>query len=906
MNFKHRSILLILFGLFLMSACQDKAAQKPNESPYPVDPDRTKPPYPSIPIPEEADLSTPRWKGIDLSPAHPVVPVSPDEELKSFVLKPGYKLEAVLTEPQIREPAAIQFDGNGRMYVLELRTYMQDINATDELMPVSRISRWEDKDNDGVYETGVTFLDSLIFPRFVVPFGPNTILCMESNEDNVYKYTDTNGDGKADKKEFFASGLGRSGNVEHQTSFLTWTLDNWMYSTYNPKRIRWTPDGVIHEPSGTPYGQWGVTQDDYGLVWIQGGASGLPNNFQFPIVYGNYEVKDQFEPGFNVPYSLVRLADFEPGMREVKPDGSLSNVTGAAGNDVFRGDRLPEELQGEYFYGEPVARIIRQVKTHKKEGLTSIQNAYIDEESEFIQSTDPLFRPVDIATAPDGTMYIVDMYRGIIQEGNWTQPGSYLRTKIQQYQMDDVIRNGRIWRLTYQGIERRNEKPRMFDETSAELVRHLSHPNGWWRDKAQQLLILRQDRSVIPELKKTMMSSGNHLARIHALWTLEGLRALTVDEVKNMINDTNLNIRLQGIRASETLYKYGETSLVAQYITLLNDPEPQIAIQAIQTMYVLGIDNIQSHIRKLLKTNPARGVQVVGHQLLKNIEESENLKSSRYTDKELALYNDGKKIFDTFCSTCHGKKGLGTPTGPEGKDIMAPGFSGSSHITGHPEYAAKILLHGLTGPIDGREYESVMIAMDSNDDDYLASVISYIRNDFGNQAGFVYPDYISQLRKETEGRNSPYIYSELITQVPLPMPAKDTWKVTASSTALRGVGSTRDPGYAFSFKGWRTDQPQSADSWFQIEFPQPVILAEVQFESDDKDYPENLTVSVSQDGQLWEESAQTNGHTGINTIPLSLNSSIRFLRLSTNKKTENPWGMKNLVLYAREKNPALF
>src|SRR5690606_27965568 len=162
-----------------------------------------------------------------------------------------------------------------------------------------------------------------------------------------------------------------------------------------------------------------------GQGWFQDGAGGVPTNFQFPIVYGNIQVEGQFRKGFRVPNSLVKLADFEPGMRETKPDGSLNNVTGSAGHDVYRGDRLPKELVGEYFYGEPVGRIVRQVTSQKEEGLTYVQNPYIESESEFIQSTDPLFRPTDIATAPDGTMYIVDMYRGIIQEGNWTQEGSY-------------------------------------------------------------------------------------------------------------------------------------------------------------------------------------------------------------------------------------------------------------------------------------------------------------------------------------------------------------------------------------------------------------------------------------------------------------------------------------------------
>ena len=92
---------------------------------------------------------------------------------------------------------------------------------------------------------------------------------------------------------------------------------------------------------------------------------------------------------------------------------------------------------GDYFYGEVVARIVRRLRPVKTEGLTQLQNVY--PLSEFIRSTDPLFRPVDITTAPDGTMYITDMYRGIIQESQWSGPGTYLRQRIEQYGLDKVV-----------------------------------------------------------------------------------------------------------------------------------------------------------------------------------------------------------------------------------------------------------------------------------------------------------------------------------------------------------------------------------------------------------------------------------------------------------------------------------
>lgn len=890
----HRLIPIVLVLFSCSSPERSPFDVSPAES---MDPKRLEQPYPQITIPEGVDLESPTWKGIDLSPKPPVIPVSANEEKKSFVLQPGFRMDPVLSEPQIREPAAIQFDGNGRMYVLELRTYMQDLDANGELLPTSRISRWEDLDNDGVYETGTVFLDSLVFPRFVVPFGPNSILSMESNEDHVYRYTDTNQDGIADKKELFTSGLGRSGNVEHQTSFLTWTLDNWMYSTYNSKRIRWTPTGIIQEPSGNPWGQWGVTQDSYGQIWFQDGAGGVPQGFQFPIVYGNFRVEGGLKDGFRVPYSLVQLEDIQPGMKELKPDGSLSNVTGAAGNDVFRGDRLPKDLVGDYIYGEPVGRIVRRVVTEKVEGLSYLQNKYIDTESEFIQSTDPLFRPVDMATAPDGTLYIVDMYRGIIQEGEWTQEGSYLRTKIQQYQLDDIIGNGRIWRLSYEGMPRNTEKPKMYEETSKELIRHLEHPNGWWRDMAQQLLILNQDKSVVGDLVKMANSSKNELARIHALWTLEGLGELKPDLVKSFLADSNPKIRIQGLRASETLFKYGEKSLAELYRNAAKDKDPEVAIQALLSAYVLKIDQVESLIAETIKSNSAKGIQVIGTQLLEKMEEAKKAAETKFSPKETALYVKGKSIYDSYCSTCHGPKGLGSPAG--NGHLIAPAFSGSPRVLGHPEYSAKVLLRGLSGGIDNKEYEGVMIAMDSNDDEYIASVISYIRNDFGNSGSFVYPEFIAKIRKETEAKKGTYSFDELVGEIPKSLTFQDNWEVSASSTAAIGVGYPKDPKYGFTFKGWKSEGPQVVGTWFSVKLPQSQNLTEIQFDSGKENFPKKYSVSISSDGKSWTKLGEAQGKPGINSFSWKPIAKANYLRLESLENGETPWAMKNITLFAR-------
>jgi mono/diheme cytochrome c family protein len=426
-----------------------------------------------------------------------------------------------------------------------------------------------------------------------------------------------------------------------------------------------------------------------------------------------------------------------------------------------------------------------------------------------------------MATAPDGTLYIVDMYRGIIQEGEWTQNGSYLRTKIQQYQMDDIIGNGRIWRLSYEGMPRNTQKPRMYEESAKELIRHLEHPNGWWRDMAQQTLILNQDKTIVPELITMAESSTNELARIHALWTLEGLGELKSDLVKKLIQDPNPKIRIQGLRAAETLYKYGEKSISAVYRTAAEDSNPDVAIQALLSAHVLKIDQVDMLIKETLKTNNSNGIQVIGSQLLEKIEEAKKASETRFEKNELALFVKGKSIYDNYCSTCHGPKGLGSPAG-EGR-LIAPPFSGSPRILNHPEYAVKVMLHGLSGPIDSKEYEGVMIAMNTNDDEYIASALSYIRNDFGNSGTFVTPEYVAKIRKETESRKENYSFEELMGEIPKTLTFQDNWIVDASSTALAGVGSTKDPSYAFSFKGWKTASAQEPGMWFLVQLPRPSL-----------------------------------------------------------------------------------
>jgi len=866
------------------------------------------------------EANDPANANADLSPKAPVLALSPEEEAKRLWLPAGYRMEPVLADPLIEDPAQIAFDGNGRMFVVELRGYFQAPEGIDLIPPLGRISMHEDRDSDGVFERHTVFVDKLVFPRFVLPFGANTILTMETNADEVWKYTDTNADGVADKKELFATKFGRAGNMESQQSSLFWAMDNWLYSTVNAFRLRWTPDGLLREPTGPNSSQWGITQDNEGKVWFQGGATGMVGYFQFPIHYGNFAAPDQFEPDLNIVWGApIRIGDIQAGLPGTRmPDGSLIYATAAAGNEVYRGDRLPKDLIGDYLHGEVVARIVRRLRPVKREGLTQLQNVYPS--SEFIRSLDPLFRPADVTTGPDGTIYIADMYRGMIEGAEWARQGTYLRAKINQYQLDKVVGHGRIWRLTFDGIARDRTRPRMLDETPAQLVAHLSHPNGWWRDTAQQLLVLKQDRSVAPALKAIVRTSKNQLARFHALWTLEGLNALDVVLTSEAMQDGDPRMRIQALRASETLYKAGDRSFEDKYRARLLDSDVDVVIQAMLTMHGLKIADASGSIAKAVANNSSRGVQFVVERIAASAAaaRTNSGRGNALTPEQQNSLDRGRTIYNELCFSCHGADGRGTPTpGAAVGATLAPSLVGSPRIDGHRDYVIKSILHGLTGPIDGKTYPQVMVAMGTNSDQWVADIASFVRNGFGNTGTLATVADVLRVRGADGARGS-WTAVELESSLPRALVPDATWKVTASHDGRPAPQANAEGGYnyigdaagALSFLGWTTGAPQQAGMWFQLELPAPQKLTEIQFTSSSIGgragapaawtFPRRYQVQVSADGNAWSavvaEGEGTPGTMAITFVP----TEAKFVRITQAAAVDNapPWSMRLLRLYA--------
>lgn len=709
--------------------------------------------------------------------------LSPEESMKTMHLPEGYRIELVASEPMIQQPVAISWDGNAKMYVAEMLTYMQDADATGEQEPRSRISLLEDTDNDGKMDKSTIFIDSLLLPRMIQGVG-NELLVNETNTPNLYSYKDNDGDGRADEKKLLyqdAKYIFNGANMEHQRSGLDWNLDNWMYVTYDRVRFRYT-DGTIRTDTiaSGGSGQWGLTHNNYGRLFYSSGGGETPAlAFQINPVYGRLDFGDQLSAGFQEVWPIIATPDVQGGPKRLRPDITLNHFTASCGQSIFRGDRLPHDLVGDYIVCEPVGRIIRRAKVIDREGKIVLENAY--DRQEFISSSDMNFRPVNTATGPDGNLYIVDMHRGIIQQGNWTRPGSFLRQKIDSLGLAENIGHGRIYRVIHEDYKP-GPKPRMLDESSSKLLAYLAHPNGWWRDNAQKEIILRRDRSVVLPLKK--MATGQrsfleklffwkdkpgHLGRIHALWTLEGLDAIDKDVLVSALKDEHPQVRRTAVWISESYLEKNNEEMIEHVGALKNDTSSDVRVQVLLSLYNSKSNKANEIVKELLDVNANNEMLAATKTALEKNESvrtfGTRLGNLSAADRSMIL--NGRTIFKSLCATCHGADGKGMAMG--GTDMVAPPLVGSKRLTySEKSTAIRILLHGLTGTVDGKDYPTSMPPMQANSDEWIASVVSYIRYEFGDNSrgrsglpSAIKVEDVKNIRQEDLGRNKPWTLAEL-------------------------------------------------------------------------------------------------------------------------------------------------
>jgi mono/diheme cytochrome c family protein len=287
------------------------------------------------------------------------------------------------------------------------------------------------------------------------------------------------------------------------------------------------------------------------------------------------------------------------------------------------------------------------------------------------------------------------------------------------------------------------------------LIGHLNHPNGWWRDNAQKEIIVRNDRNLIAALR--FMAAGKdfqgkvpgQLARIHALWTLEGLEAIDKATLYTVMQDPDPQLRKMAIWIGEIFIRMNDQEFISRLNDLKKDTSADVLVQLSLSLRSNPSPKAQSIVKELLASNPGNELIQYSYSVFtesqKNLE-AERKRTSNLSPEERDLVTRGATIFHQLCATCHGPDGRGVLIG--GKAMPAPPLAGSPRVRGDKIMNVQILLDGLKGPIDGKNYPDMMPSQAKNDDQWIASVLSYIRNsgDLGNNASVVTPAEVKYVR----------------------------------------------------------------------------------------------------------------------------------------------------------------
>jgi len=509
--------------------------------------------------------------------------LTPAQELKTFHMAPGYQVQLVASEPLVVDPIIAEFDGNGRLWVVEMQGYAVGKAMVNMEEPVGDVAILEDTNGDGVYDKRTVFQDKLVLPRALKILDKGCALIGEP--PNLVKACDTNGDLKADTKEIIKDGFGRVGNIEHAANGLYWGMDNMINVAEHNYNVLPKDGGKFDIVPNLVRGQWGITQNDGGLIFRNFNTDPLFVDYIAPKYYvrnsnvtrtrGLYEnlVDQEKSAVWPIRPTLGVNRGYRPEVP--RPDGSAYYYQGVSSPLIYRGDALPQ-LYGDVFVVDSPTNLVHLLKfSNGTDGNLSAADYW--SKGEFMASTDERFRPVALTPGWDGSVYIVDMYRGVSQD----EPiqTDYLKNYILQHKLWDGIHKGRIYRIIQTGMKPARARPQMIDETPAQLVAYLSDVNGWWRDTAQQLLVQRGDKSVVPALAQLAVSAPDARTRIQAIWTLAGLGSLDAATVTHALEDTSAEVRNAGLRGAEQFLAKGDGAMQAAVLKKADDQSWQVRRQ---------------------------------------------------------------------------------------------------------------------------------------------------------------------------------------------------------------------------------------------------------------------------------------------------------------------------------------
>jgi putative membrane-bound dehydrogenase-like protein len=466
-------------------------------------------------------------------------PLTPQQALKEFKVAPGLRVELVACEPQIESPVAMQFDEDGRLWVVEMPDYPNGPAKGEK--PHGRIKVLEDKDGDGFYETATVFADNLDFANGLLRWKDGVLV---TAAPHIVWLRDTQGTGKCDKTEVLYEGFATQ-NPQLRISSPVLGMDGWVYCANGLRggkvRAAGDPKAKVVDLSGRDFrfdplsgkyeaisglGQFGNTFDDWGNRFVCDNRHHLRH-----VVFPQWALERNKYLAVTEVHEDVSV--LEPGplssggrVYPISNNWTTSNLhaarfTAACGVHVYRGGLLGKEHYGTALTCEPTGNLVHQeVLTPKGPTFTAKPSR---EGVEFLASPDDWFRPVFLTSGPDGALYVVDMYRAVIEHPEFMPPE--LKNRPDLTLGKD---KGRIWRIVPEKHKTKAIRPNLSKATAAELVKLLDHEDAWYRTTAHRLLLDGRHKDAARELWKAFEQyapgkKGSGLAAAQMAWLLKAL-----------------------------------------------------------------------------------------------------------------------------------------------------------------------------------------------------------------------------------------------------------------------------------------------------------------------------------------------------------------------------------------------
>lgn len=733
------------------------------------------------------------WRRFEVPEAPPLAPV---EAMATIRTAPGFRVELVAAEPLVEDPVAMAWDERGLLYVVEMRGFMPNVDGIGEQEPVGRVVVLEDTDHDGAMDRSGVYLDGLVSPRAIAAVSggvligepPNLWLCRSETSDGGLPRCGS-------RERLLDYGDPDPDLLEHTENGLLWGLDNWIYNSKSDRRFRLRrgPEGVSLEVDPTLFrGQWGIAQDDVGRLYYNTNSRFLIAD----LVPAEYALANpEHQPRGGGIGASERLVHDEtvysirvnPGINRgyvngmLREDGRLAVTTSVSGLTVYRGDQFPATFRGDVFVPEPAGNVVAHFDLAPgpvKNGIPTLvaeHRRYGDPdwvEREFLASTDERFRPVDAKVGPDGALYVIDMYRGILQHVRYVT--TYLREYILEHGLDRPLGMGRVYRVVWEeDVENpasvRREAPRL--GTTADRIAALSHPNGWQRDTAQRLLVENELHDAGRDALRELAGSGEDpLARIHAMWTLHGRGELDDTIVQKALRARDPWLVVHALRAGDETLARSATGGTA-VTDLLDSSSPHVRTQALLTLGALAGESTWArtvltervtaqpddpfHRQVALAANPD-GTST-------NIVPEASEAAPALTAAEAAQFNRGRRHYRA-CRSCHNEDG-------RGQEGLGPSLVRSPWVLGSSERLVALVLQGIEGPIEvhGETWDDLMPGFAADPrlpDTAIAALLTYIRRSWGNTAGPVSPELVTAVRQRTGERVDPWTASELAEAFP--------------------------------------------------------------------------------------------------------------------------------------------